>query len=108
MHRVAVERASRCPLWVKSRHRKGSGERPLYPQKRTSVEAAERNRAGCVLAIANGMTAEQEFPGRNPPSTQIPAKSWLILDSRGAHFRFGILARAESILPPLPDNHWEL
>jgi len=25
----------RCPLWVKSRHRKGSAECPLYPQKRT-------------------------------------------------------------------------
>ena len=27
-----------CPLWVKSRHRKGSAECPLYPQKRTSAE----------------------------------------------------------------------
>src|SRR5262249_27485845 len=25
----------KCPLWVKSRHRKGSTECPLYPQKRT-------------------------------------------------------------------------
>src|SRR4029077_13675462 len=63
---------------------------------------------GCVLATANGMTAEQEVPGRNPPSTQLPARSWLIPDSRGAHSRFGILAHTESILPPLPDNHREL
>jgi len=80
----------------------------LCAQKRTSIEAEGRSRAGCVLAIANGMTAEQEFPGRNPSSTQPPARSWLVPDSRGAHCLFGILARAESILPPLRDNHREL
>ena len=27
-----------CPLWVKSRHRRGSAECPLYPQKQTLIE----------------------------------------------------------------------
>src|SRR5215471_14146106 len=34
-HLSGLERCP-CPLWVKSRHRKGSAECPLYPQKRTS------------------------------------------------------------------------
>src|SRR5215469_8526688 len=34
---VATLRRS-CPLWVKSRHRKGSAGCPLYPQKRTLIE----------------------------------------------------------------------
>jgi len=29
-----------CPLWVKSRHRSTSNQCPLYPQKRTSAQAA--------------------------------------------------------------------
>src|SRR5262249_39634634 len=29
---------AQCPLWVKSRHCKGSTECPLCPQKRTSIE----------------------------------------------------------------------
>ena len=29
--------AGRCPLWVKSRHRRTSNQCPLYPQKRTSM-----------------------------------------------------------------------
>src|SRR5215831_17866104 len=42
---VALNRAaSQCPLWVKSRHRKGSVECPLYPQKRT-------------LGLSRGMSA---------------------------------------------------
>jgi len=74
------------------------------------IDRSRRAKPGrlCVLAIANGMTAEQEFPGRNPSSTQPPARSWLVPDSRGAHCLFGILAHAESILPPLRDNHREL
>jgi hypothetical protein len=75
---------------------------------RIPVDAEERNRALCVFAIANGMTAEQGFPGRNLPSTQLPARSWLIQNSRGAHCRFRLLAHAESILLPLLDNHREL
>jgi hypothetical protein len=35
MHRIAAEHASRCPLWVKSRHRSTPAQCPLYPQKRT-------------------------------------------------------------------------
>jgi hypothetical protein len=61
-----------------------------------------------VFAISNGMTAEQGFLGRNLPSTQLPARSGLIPDNRGAHCRFGLLAHAESILLPLLDNHREL
>jgi hypothetical protein len=52
--------------------------------------------------------AEQGVPGRNPPSTRFPTRSWLIRDSLGVHCRFGLLARAESILQPLLDNHLEL
>jgi hypothetical protein len=61
-----------------------------------------------VLAIANGMTAEQGVSDRNPPSTRLPAMSWLIRDSLGVHYRFGLLAHAESILQPLLDNHRKL
>jgi hypothetical protein len=32
---VAPNLASRCPLWVKSRHSSVSARCPLYPQKRT-------------------------------------------------------------------------
>ena len=46
-----------------------------------------------VLAIANGMTAEQGVSDRNPPSTRLPAMSWLIRDSLGVHYRFGLLAQ---------------
>src|SRR5215471_5831215 len=38
MHRIAVEHASRCPLWVKSRHFGMPDRCPLTPQKRTLVE----------------------------------------------------------------------
>src|SRR6516164_6403876 len=30
-----------CPLWVKSRHRRTSNQCPLYPQKRTFVDARQ-------------------------------------------------------------------
>jgi hypothetical protein len=64
--------------------------------------------ARIVLAIANGKTAEQGVSGRNPLSTRLPAKSWLIRDSLGVHCWFGLLAHAESILQPLLDNHRKL
>src|SRR5262249_5296741 len=35
---AAAIRSRSCPLWVKSGHRNGSVECPLYPQKRTWVE----------------------------------------------------------------------
>src|SRR5215472_2963819 len=34
--------SSRCPLWVKSRHRSVSAQCPLYPQKRNRCDAAKR------------------------------------------------------------------
>jgi hypothetical protein len=32
-----------CPLWVKSGHSRTSGPCPLYPQKRTSADTAEKS-----------------------------------------------------------------
>ena len=48
-----------CPLWVKSRHRKESAECPLYPRKRTSIEALfiRAMRAGCRQRAAGGRAA---------------------------------------------------
>src|SRR5215471_14084337 len=43
---VTAISAARCPLWVKSRHRKGSAECPLYPQKRTLIERVRMSALG--------------------------------------------------------------
>jgi len=43
-----------CPLWVKSGHRNGSAECPLYPQKRTS---GSRNK-GLVLTLSRSPYGE--------------------------------------------------
>ena len=50
---------SQCPLWVISGHRRELRECPLYPRKRTSIEALfiRAMRAGCRQRAAGGRAA---------------------------------------------------
>src|SRR5262245_63618841 len=49
MIELDVGPASKCPLWVKSRHVRRKTSCPLYPRKRTSVATQSLRRRGCEM-----------------------------------------------------------
>jgi len=65
------------PLWVKSRHRKGSAECPLYPQKRT-LELSRAMSALCQKQTSacsfDQVISNRKYAGRNCQAERLSSR----------------------------------
>ena len=79
-----------CPLWVKSRHRRKSGQCPLYPQKRT----LELSRGMSALCQKRTHARQQKFC--HLPCAQRNAPAVLTQFFPTLHMRLSALSQANS------------
>src|SRR6516225_3089606 len=87
---VATILRTECPLWVKSRHRRKSGQCPLYPQKRT----LELSRGMSALCQKRTHARQQKFC--HLPCAQRNAPAVLTQFFQLSHMRLSALSQANS------------